>query len=385
MTKRMREIMAQIETKTAQAKAFMADGDGKDVEKAEALMLDVESLKREYEVERRISEAEAESVPEEGISTPQKRDAVADFAFAARNGFKVFSAAQNETTAKDGGYTVPQDIRTKIEKHRDAQFSLRQLVSVEPVKTMSGRRTYLKRSTKNGFNKVNEQGKIGQMDAMEFEPVTYLIEKYGGYMPVTDELLADTDAALVNTIVEWIGDEARVTDNTLILTEIGTPEINIHSIDDIKQIINVTLGQAFAATTKIITNDDGLQYLDTLKDGQNRYLLSPDPADPMKMYLSVGARKIPLVIIPNNDMPTPIDSEVAQIPFIIGDLNAGIKLFDRQHLSIKVSDTASVTGFNAFEQDMTLFRAILREDVEIVDSAAFVACYYTPADDSEGE
>lgn len=380
MNKKMREIMASIETKTAQASAFLSD-EGKDVEKAAAIMSEVDALKAEFEVMRKIEEAEAADVPEEGIA-PVKRDAVAEFAAAARRGFRVNMSDptyHNEGTPADGGYAVPQDIVVKINARRDAKPSLRDLVSVENVKTMSGRRTFLKRAAMSGFSSVSEAGTIGQMDDMEFEAVSYTVVKYAGYLPVTSELLADADESLVTTIVNWIGDEARVTDNKLILaaTGISAPTVNIHGLDDIKSVINVTLGQAFAPTAHIITNDDGLQYLDTLKDEMGRYLLSPDPANPMQMRLAVGPRMIPIDVIPNGTLPTPVTGNYQGIPFIIGDLKEGIKIFDRQQVSIKMSDTASVTSFNAFEQDMVLYRAILREVVKVIDSAAFKACYYT--------
>ena len=57
---------------------------------------------------------------------------------------------------------------------------------------------------------------------------------------------------------------------------------------------------------------------------------------------------------------------------ICGDLKEGVKLFDRQKLSILASNTASVTGFNAYEQDMTLFRGILRLDIKAKDPNALV-------------
>ena len=57
---------------------------------------------------------------------------------------------------------------------------------------------------------------------------------------------------------------------------------------------------------------------------------------------------------------------------ICGDLKEGVKVFDRQELSILASNTASVTGFNAYELDMTLFRGILRMDVRTKDTKAFV-------------
>ena len=74
------------------------------------------------------------------------------------------------------------------------------------------------------------------------------------------------------------------------------------SVDDIKKALNVTLGQAFKATSAIVTNDDGLQWLDTLKDNEGKYLLQPDPANPMQLRICAGATIVPVYVIPNADL-----------------------------------------------------------------------------------
>mgnify|MGYP003317359979 CR=1 FL=1 len=56
-----------------------------------------------------------------------------------------------------------------------------------------------------------------------------------------------------------------------------------------------------------------------------------------------------------------------------------LKEFDRQQLSILQSTTAAVTGFNAFEEDMTLFRGILRADFVVKDTKALVRGVITVA------
>lgn len=65
-----------------------------------------------------------------------------------------------------------------------------------------------------------------------------------------------------------------------------------------------------------------------------------------------------------------------------GDAKEGVKVFDRQKISILASNTASVTGFNAYEQDMTLFRGILRLDVKAKDAEALVNGVITVDDDT---
>lgn len=377
MNKRMREILAEIEAKTAEAKSFMS-GENKDVAKANALMDEVDVLKSEYETEKRIYEAEkAEGAPTEtqveAKAKEKEVDAVAKFGKDAKIGFRL-DKSMNEGTAADGGYAVPEDIVTRIEKHRDAKFSLLSLVRRIPVNTNKGQRTFKKRSQQTGFTKVGEGNKIGAKATPQFERVSYEIEKYAGYFPVTNEVLDDSDANLGEVLIEWIGDESRVTANNLILAQINAKAaVDLVNMDGIKNAVNVTLGQAFKNTAKIITNDDGLQYLDTLKDGNDRYLLAPMPGDTMAMALQVGAQSIPVVVIPNADMPT----SGGKIPFVIGDLYEGVAYWDRKQMNIKISDVAVVGELNAYEEDLTLYRAIEREDVTAWDEAAFVNGYIT--------
>lgn len=67
----------------------------------------------------------------------------------------------SEGSKADGGYTVPEDIQTRINKYKESKFSLGQLVRKESVKTEKGSRTFKKRSQQTGFTKVGEGGKIG--------------------------------------------------------------------------------------------------------------------------------------------------------------------------------------------------------------------------------
>ena len=91
------------------------------------------------------------------------------------------------------------------------------------------------------------------------------------------------------------------------------------------------------------------------------------------MVLSAGATTIPVKVVPNADLATTEN----KIPFIIGDLKEGIKLFDRKKLNIMTSNVAVAGELNAFENDLTLFRAIEREDVVVRDADAFVNGYIT--------
>lgn len=367
MNKKMRELMAQIKAKTDEAQTYMADGENKDLDKAEALMAEVKDLQRQFELEKAVVEAGATGVPTTPVEGGEEKsvDSTKALADAARSGFK----SMNEGTPADGGYTVPEDILTNINKYKEAHFSLGTLIDRESVSTNSGRRTYQKRSQHTGFTEVGEGGKIGKTAKPQFEVMSYNIKKFAGYLPVTNELLEDSDAAIATVITEWLGEESIATENAQIIAKVGTVEATpLTGIKDIKKALTVTLA-LFKDTAKIVTNSDGLHFLDTLEDKNGRPLLSPDPAKPMESYLSVGTRRVPVVVIPNEILAS---GEGGKIPVWMGDLHAFMKKFDRKQLTLTVSHTAAVEGFNAFEQDMTLFRAIEREDYQIKDDAAIV-------------
>ena len=376
MNKRMRELLAKIEAKQKEARSYM-DGENKDVNKAVALLDECDSLKTEYETEKRLFEAEkAEAAPEAEKKVEEKKqtDSVKAFADAARHGFmKDMSVG----VAADGGYTVPEDIITRIERYRDAKASLRQYVRVIPVQTMSGARTFKKRSDVTGFVKVLENGKFAKKNTPQFERLTYKIDKFGAYFVLSDEIIEDSDENVVGLVTELIGDESRVTDNVQILEQIKaakTAPVNFTDLDGIKKALNVTLGQAYKGTSAVYTNDNGLQWLDTLIDGNGRPLLSASPADPMRLQLACGATVVPLIVLPNADFENLSEG----IPFIVGDLYEGVAIFDRRRVTLHQSNTASVEGYNAFEQGGMLIRADERADYVVRDADAFVLGYIVP-------
>lgn len=381
MNKKMRELLAKITQKRMMAKGFMEDGENKDLEKAAALMDEADELQKEYDLEARMYAAEKkDNTPsEEDIQKDKAEKEEKNSIKAVADAIRAVAKTMNEGTSTDGGYTVPEDVETRIRELREAKFSLEQLVDVEAVSTMSGQRTYKTRAQKKGFSKVGEKSKISKIDGPAFSRIKYTIEKYAGYLPITNELLEDSDENLVKTILEWLADESRVTRNNLILEAINTKakkEID-GGIKGIKTVLNKELGQAFKSTSVVLTNDDGLDYLDNLEDKNGRPLLNPDPTSSTNLQLRAGATIVPIRVLPNDDMK----SDGNKVPFVIGDLKEGIKLFDRKKTNIMTSNTAvvgsGIDAINAFEDDCTLFRGIEREDVEVKDEKAFVNCYIT--------
>ncbi len=370
MNKKLLELLDSINAKKAEVKNLAEAGK---LEEAKAAKEELKNLQAQFDLLKDLDDGDvtnAAQVPG-AVAPVNNKNSEKEFADAARRGFR---NAMNEGTASEGGYTVPEDIQTRINTYREAKASLMDLVDKETVTTNKGQRTYKKRAQQTGFTKVGEGGKIPGGKTPQFERMSYEIEKYAGYFPVTNELLEDSDANITSTLISWIGDESRVTRNKIILSVINKKEkTELKGIDDIKKALNVTLGQAFKATSRIVTNDDGLQYLDTLKDNEGRYLLQPNPAQPMQMVLCAGATRIPVSVVPNADFPS--DTKTAntrKIPMVIGDLKEAVKFFDRKQLTIMTSNIAVAGDLNAFEEDLTLFRAIEREDCQAKDMEAIV-------------
>ena len=381
----IKELMDAINAKKAEAKNLLKNDD---IDGAKAAKAELDDLNNKLSIMQELEE-EGEEKMRDAKPTTQIYDAVHEFADAARHGFRnTRTVTQNDETGNggaDGGYTVPQDILTRINHYKEARFSLENLVSKENVSTLSGRRVYQTRAQHTGFSSVAEAGTIGAKSGPQFTPVNYTVVKYAGYLPVTNELLADSDANITQVLTEWLAEEDIATRNAQIIAKIKTKTATaIEGIDDIKTALNVTLGQAFAGSSVIVTNDDGFNYLDLLKkeSGSNEYLLKPmqDQTNPMKYTLAVGARVVPVVVVPNvifgSRAGTGNDAGKTFIPFVIGDLKEYCRIFDRQQLSIATSTQAVVGSgenvINAFEQDMTLLRGITRFAAVVVDADAIV-------------
>lgn len=388
MNKKMREILAKIQTKTAEAKKYQYGEDvEKDVAKATELMNEVDSLKAEYETEKRIFEAEKIKGVEE--ATPHSGDGVeketlTGTQIVAKEVRAIMDPVRYasdkslvESVDEDGGYTVPEDIQTKVNHWPEIQYSFLADISVENVSTNKGARTYQKRGDAEAFVDLDENGAITkEIAAPQFERITYAIQDRAGFMPVSNDLKADSDANIEAIVTEWLARANIATANAKILEIIKAKEqVVIEGVKGLKKVVNVDLGQAYKHGIKIITNDDGLNYLDTLEDANKRPLLNPDPTDSAKLALRCGTVVVPVKVVPNKAFP----SEGTKIPFVVGDLAAGIRKYNRQSMSLKASDVATIGSFNAFAMNMTLIRAILRDDYKALDNDAYVYGYIDTA------
>lgn len=270
--------------------------------------------------------------------------------------------AMSGKNEEDGGILIPEDIsRTIKELKREQLHQLEQYVTVEPVATRSGSRMLEKNGDMTPFQDIEEMGNIPETDQPKFTKLSYTITDYAGLLPLSNTLLQDTDQAIMTYVAKWFVKKSVATRNALILKILDDlKKVEFKGLDDIKKTLNVTLDTAISAGAIIMTNQDGFNYLDQLKDADGKYLLKDVPSEPTNKML-FGRR---VVVISNKVLKT----KAGKAPVIVGDLKEAVVLFDRQQQSIDYTNLAA----GSFETNTTKVRAIEREDVRKWDEDAVV-------------
>lgn len=394
MNKKMYDIKAKMKALFDEAVVLNNNGE---TEKAAAKMTEYDGLKSQYAFEEKLFEeqkaftpdtqkAVSASVLEGSEGGTVKADAVKEFADAARKGFEVEKAILVEGTPASAGYLVPQDIQTRINRFNEVSFDFSNYITMESVTTNAGSRVYAAKANDFAFQQVSETGEIPLTALPRFQQVTYSIKDYGGIVPVSKNLMSDTDQNITNEIVMWLAKGRRGTINSKVIAIIKHNAIkDVASLDDIRTLLISELGGAYNSSSTIYTNDDGIAWLANLKDDNDREYLTFNPTEPAKMQIAIGAKVVPVVNIPNAVLPstsvTNSGTVTTTIPMFIGDLKAGITCFDRQQMTLASSDVATVgTGenqLNAFSQRLILFRACQRMDFKAIDTDAYLNCAIT--------
>lgn len=285
------------------------------------------------------------------------------------------SSGMNETTAAEGGLIVPQDIQTQINTLRRALNPLADLFSVEEVSFLSGSRVIDTNPTA-GFTKVAEFGTISRDDKPAFTKIDYKVEDYALIVPVSNDLLQDTDQALLSYLAGWFAKKGVLTENKKLLTLLTALDGDAATaaagkeLATIKKALNVTLDPAISMTSSFVTNQDGFNYLDTLEDKNGRPLLQPDPTNgTVKMLLSRPVRVVGNAVLPTTPAVTGSNETPAKAPIYIGDFSQYGKLFRRKSLELAATDI----GGNAWNTNSTEVRGIMRLDAKTFDAAAATA------------
>ena len=136
------------------------------------------------------------------------------------------------------------------------------------------------------------------------------------------------------------------------------------------------LDPAIAASSIVLTNQDGFNYMDKLKDKDGKYIMQPAPTDATKTLLF---GRYPVKVVSNKTLKSTnvlkggTGSDKNNItgykyPAYMGDLKEAITLFDREKITIELSTEAG----DLWAKDLTGIKVRDRFDVQAVDEAAVV-------------
>ena len=270
-----------------------------------------------------------------------------------------------EGTPADGGLIVPADIQTMIREQMRALNPLSELFSIENVTSNTGSRVMDTAPTK-GFTKVAEMAAISKDDKPAFTKIEFTVEDYALIVPVSNDLLADTDQNLLAYLSRWMGKKAVMTENALLLALLtaldgsAAPIAADGALKSIKTLVNTKLDPIFGAGASFLTNQSGFNFLDTLEDGNGRPLLQVNPAD--RTQYMVGGRAVHVV-------SDAVLLNKTTAPLYVGDFKSFGTLFRRQPMEIASTNI----GGNAWATNSTEVRAITRLAAKTFDAKAVQA------------
>lgn len=380
MSKEMRELLNKINAKKAEIKALVADGK---IEDATSAKEELKDLQKSFDILADLDDDDAQNAQQ------QAQQGTAQTAAGEKNGLakqvKAFTNAikaawkktdispedkeilnaMSEGSDEDGGLTVPKDIKTKIKELRRSEDALETLVNVEHVTTNSGSRVIEREADQTPFDNVDEAAEFPDVSTPQFENVDYKIKKKGGILKVTQELLSDTAENIMNYLKKWIAKKAKATRNFMIIAKIKEIckglEVTVTGLDNLKDIFNVMLDPAITLGAVVVTNQSGFNFLDKLKDEKDNYILQKDPTQATKKLLF---GEYPVIKLSNKTLQN-IDGKA---PIICGDLKEAITIFDRETLTIDISNLAA----GMWERDQTGIKVRERLDIQTVDADAVV-------------
>ena len=131
MNKKLLELLNQINEKKTMVQNLVEQGR---LEEAKEVKNELTEMQTQFDLLKDVLDPEGNGTAEPQNATPvpnkEPEDSTKEFANAARRGFR--NATMTEGTPADGGYTVPEDIQTRIN-------ALQQIKDREPSKNVLSR------------------------------------------------------------------------------------------------------------------------------------------------------------------------------------------------------------------------------------------------------
>lgn len=367
MNKRIRELQADIEQQKNIVKTCTAEGEGRDLDKAEAALDELDKLTRELSIEIRAAEAAKAQAP---AGDPGPADKVDGFQLIAKMmhkralGEKEKAALVSGTNDTNGAtYLVPEDVKAEINELRKTYISAKGLVTVETTDALAGSVNY-EDGIPTGLIDFEDGDVIPEEDGIKFVLKKFAIKWKGKLIPVSRILLGAAKDGLMNYLDRWFVKNAILSENAAIFATLkagyngGTPKA-VAGWKELKKSITKDLDPSCLLDGVIVTNQSGFAALDEEEDADGRPVLQPNPAHPTEKLFQ-GLRVIPF---PDAQLPN-IDE--THFPMIYGSTKAGATFVEHESLEFAISEHFF------FNKNQNCLRVIEGFDVMSTDASAYI-------------
>ena len=244
-------------------------------------------------------------------------------------------------------YTPQREVKTVVD--------LKPFTTVYQAKKASGKYPVLQRATTKMVS-VAELEKNPKLAKPDFKDVPWTIDTYRGAIPLSQESIDDADVDLVSLVSESISQIKVNTTNDAIAKVLKTfTAKTVKNLDEMKALLN---GFDPAYNVSLIVSQSFYQTLDTLKDGNGRYLLQDD-------ITAVSGKTLlgkPVFVLS--------DEVLGANKAFVGDFKRGVLFADRKDLGLRWADNEIYGQY---------LQAVLRFGVTKVDEKAGYYVTYTPA------
>lgn len=256
----------------------------------------------------------------------------------------------------DGAQAViPSEVVTPVFEGANAKQNLAQMATVKQVSTGSGKYPISIPDPTKFLATKEELATIPDVDA-SVNDVPFEAKTYAGKIYLSNELVDDSAIDVKQEVQSQLQQLVLNTDNHNVISLLQTlTSENAANVDGLKKIKNTEIDPAVLGSvgSVVITNQDGYNYIDTLKDNEGRYLLTED----VTAQSGKALFGLPVVVVSNAVLP----DVSGQFPVFIGNLPQTIAVFRRQNI---------VTNWEQFDSYSQGLAVIYRGDYEFIDKNA---------------
>lgn len=273
-------------------------------------------------------------------------------------------------TNGDGGFLVPQDYATDFVASRQDLTVMRR-AGATVIQMVGNTFNIPNLATRPNAFWTNELAAKSSTSA-SWTNLTLTPYTLAAYMTASNQVIADAKIGgnLIDVITRLLTEAiAREEDKAFFvgsgtgqptgLTTYTVTQVDAGGATDADDLVNAyyTLGQGYRDSAAWFMNSRQLRVVRTLKDSQGRYIFEN----------AVNGSGFPTIL----GRPVFEQNNMASNEIWFGD-PAAYWIGDREGISVRVSDEASVGGQSAFERNFTIIRVEERVDGELADTRGFV-------------